>query len=186
MNFYMLYSNRLSPSLLCKQWLELSQYTLRCQTYLIFLILHSRLASWASGNTSDVYSVKSCDIDTRVTAESRLLHLTRLWWGCHHIKGRGRTCSVVVNAKQAWAGRSLLFAHCTLRKKLNNLSKYPQAGRNASTLQHTDNKTPTYTRSAAAHTAAKMKCVCACVVSVKQQYSPKPQIVKESQGPMSN
>lgn len=111
--FHILHSNRLALSLHCKQWLEMSQYTLQCQTYLIFLVLHSRLASWALGNTSDVYCIKSCDIDTGVTAESLLLHFTRLWWGCHHIKGKGRTCSVFVNANWARPGRSLLFADCT-------------------------------------------------------------------------
>lgn len=152
---------------------ELSQYTLQCQTYLIFLVVHSRLASWASGNTSDVYSVKSCDTDTGVTAESRLLHLTRLWWGCHHIKGKGRTCSTVFNAEWTWARRNLLFADGKLRKKHNNLSKYPQAW-GTHTHCSTHNKTPTYTGSVTAHTAAQRKCVCACVVSLKQQYASKP------------
>ena len=137
MNFHILHSKRLSLSLHCKQWLELSSYTLQCQTYLIILVLHSRLASWASGNTSDVYSVKSCDIDTGVTAESRLLHLTRLWWGCHHIKGKGWTWSTVFNAERTWGRRNLLFVDGKLRKKLNNLSKYPQAWGNTFIQQHT-------------------------------------------------
>lgn len=93
MYFHILHSNSLSLPLHCKQWLELSQCTLGCQTYLIFLVHHSRLAGWAPGNTSDVSSAKSCDIDIGVTAESRLLHLTRLWWGCRHVRGKGGTCS---------------------------------------------------------------------------------------------
>ena len=70
---------------------------------------------------------------------------------------------VVLNAKRSWAGAGLVFADCTLRKKLNNLSKYPQAWGNAYTLQHTHKTTPTHTRSATAHTIAQMKCLCVCV-----------------------
>lgn len=56
-----------------------------------------------------------------------------------------------------------MFADSTLRQKLNNLSKYPQAWGNAYTLQHTQNNTHAHSLSDCPHYRADEVSVCACV-----------------------